>query len=313
LIHTFERNLNEHWSLKESDLMHLSWEEIEAKLLAKIEESLKRSEDLILGESGYIARDLEKNSSKLEEALQDPSALMSLLIMMMFGRVITFDDTSHKRKFKAKARLNYIFLAAQQLEGHPVEEVQKKVLDHLEKAQDRLSLIYGQARLEDLQARSLTLGDLEKEDRPVAPKLVDAFGEERFEELKTLNIDQLPEQDQQTAVKVFGHHIQNNYYRQLLLSHISSLWVDYLTKVEALRISVKMEAYAQRDPLVQYKGQASEMFSQLLSDIRAAVIHQMFRARRLRTSGPRPVQKIIRTKTKVKKKKKSSSKRHRHK
>ena len=55
--------------------------------------------------------------------------------------------------------------------------------------------------------------------------------------------------------------------------------MEYLTQVEALRVSVRMEAYGQRDPLVQYRGQASEMFSQLLSDIRAGVIDQMFRAR----------------------------------
>ncbi|MFN2303125.1 MAG: hypothetical protein ACK2TV_05265, partial [Anaerolineales bacterium] len=71
----------------------------------------------------------------------------------------------------------------------------------------------------------------------------------------------------------------NHLYRQLLLSKISELWVDYLTKVEALRVSVRMEAYGQRDPLVEYKGQASTMFSDLLSDIRAGVIDQMFRAR----------------------------------
>jgi preprotein translocase subunit SecA len=55
--------------------------------------------------------------------------------------------------------------------------------------------------------------------------------------------------------------------------------VEYLTKVEALRVSVRMEAYGQRDPLVEYKSQATTMFSGLLSDIRAGVISQMFRAR----------------------------------
>jgi len=57
------------------------------------------------------------------------------------------------------------------------------------------------------------------------------------------------------------------------------LWVDYLTKVEALRVSIGLEAYAQRDPLVQYKGRASEMFQQLLEDVRALVISRAFAAR----------------------------------
>jgi len=57
------------------------------------------------------------------------------------------------------------------------------------------------------------------------------------------------------------------------------LWVEYLTKMEALRVSIGLEAYAQRDPLVQYKSQASEMFTQLLEDVRGLVIGRAFAAR----------------------------------
>jgi preprotein translocase subunit SecA len=68
-------------------------------------------------------------------------------------------------------------------------------------------------------------------------------------------------------------------HRRLLLSAFSELWVEYLTKVEALRISIGLEAYAQRDPLVQYKGRASEMFAQLLEDVRGLVIGRAFASR----------------------------------
>ncbi|WP_322793092.1 hypothetical protein, partial [Bellilinea sp.] len=43
-----------------------------------------------------------------------------------------------------------------------------------------------------------------------------------------------------------------------------------------LRVSIGLEAYAQRDPLVQYKSKATELFSQLLKDIRAGVVARMF-------------------------------------
>jgi preprotein translocase subunit SecA len=69
---------------------------------------------------------------------------------------------------------------------------------------------------------------------------------------------------------------QNQAYRQALLGAITELWVDYLTRVEALRVSVGLEAYAQRDPLVQYKSRASEMFQTLLADIRGVVISRIF-------------------------------------
>jgi Preprotein translocase subunit SecA (ATPase, RNA helicase) len=73
-----------------------------------------------------------------------------------------------------------------------------------------------------------------------------------------------------------AERLQNQVYRQVLLGAITELWVDYLTHVEALRVSVGLEAYAQRDPLVQYKSQASEMFQTLLADIRSTVISRIF-------------------------------------
>jgi preprotein translocase subunit SecA len=78
------------------------------------------------------------------------------------------------------------------------------------------------------------------------------------------------------SVEEIGHRVQNQIYRQVLLGAITELWVDYLTRVEALRVSIGLEAYAQTDPLVKYKSQASEMFQTLLSDIRAGVIGRIF-------------------------------------
>jgi preprotein translocase subunit SecA len=76
--------------------------------------------------------------------------------------------------------------------------------------------------------------------------------------------------------EAIGENLQNQIYRQVLLGAITELWVDYLTRVEALRVSIGLEAYAQSDPLVKYKGQASVMFQTLLTDIRAGIIGRIF-------------------------------------
>ncbi len=55
--------------------------------------------------------------------------------------------------------------------------------------------------------------------------------------------------------------------------------MEYLTKMEALRVSITMESYAQRDPLVQYKSKASTMYTELFSEVRQTVISRMFRYR----------------------------------
>ena len=57
---------------------------------------------------------------------------------------------------------------------------------------------------------------------------------------------------------------------------IAELWVDYLTQMESLRISIGLEAYAQRDPLVQYKNKAFEFFQELLANMRLGVVSRMF-------------------------------------
>jgi preprotein translocase subunit SecA len=52
--------------------------------------------------------------------------------------------------------------------------------------------------------------------------------------------------------------------------------VEYLTQMEALRTSVGLEAYAQRDPLVQYKSSAFDLFQALMQEVRSGVVSRLF-------------------------------------
>jgi preprotein translocase subunit SecA len=310
LILTFEQRLNDNWNIQASDLASLSWEDVYKTLMSRVNETLKRREDYVLGESGEIAKDLDSNQDMMEEALQDRGALMRLLLLITQGQVITFDDRTHRRMIKATRRLTYIFSAAQQLEGKPVEGVQQDILRHLEAAQDKLALVWGQAELTRLHNAGHTLGQLTGswQDR-----LISQIGQEDFDRLKDMSIESFSTDDQKCLAMAFGGFAQNRLYRQLLLSKISELWVEYLTKVEALRVSVKMEAYGQKDPLVVYKSEASSMFSELLSDIRAGVISQMFRARMMSQEELKKIQESAKQSASQSEKaptKKKSRKRH---
>jgi preprotein translocase subunit SecA len=276
LILTFERRLIDNWNLKASELMNESWADIQSQLLDRLDDSLGRREERFLGESGEIARDLDANQEQMEAALNDPTALMGLLMIMTQGRVITFDERTHRRMMKQTMRLTYVFLAARELEHGSVEDIQRDILLHLETAQDKLCQVWGQVEFDRIHNAGHTLADLSKDWQE---RLSARLSEDAFKRMATQNLDHLSDADRDSLVEVLGSISQNQLYRQLLLSKISELWVDYLTKVEALRVSVRMEAYGQRDPLVQYKGQASTMFSDLLSDIRAGVIDRMFRTR----------------------------------
>jgi preprotein translocase subunit SecA len=83
-----------------------------------------------------------------------------------------------------------------------------------------------------------------------------------------------PRRDQ--VVDELGRRALTEIYRQLILGVVTELWVDYLTQMEALRVAIGLEAYAQRDPLVQYKSRAFGLFQDLLSNMRLGVVTRMF-------------------------------------
>ena len=313
LILTFERRLNDNWNLKAADYLDHSWDKIQDMLMTRVKDTLGRRREYLLGDSGEIARDLQENRELMAAAIQDPGALLHLLILMTQGKVITFDDRTHRRKMKATMRLTYVFLAAYQMGSLTYEEVQEDILNHLETAQDKLGKIWGQSELERLHKAGHTLANLSESWQR---RLSNIIGEESFIKIKGQPLNQLSPSDHEIVVIGLGSFAQNRLYRELLLAKISELWVEYLTNVEALRVSVKMEAYGQRDPLVAYKGQASEMFTSLLSDIRAGVISKMFRARLVSGDALKKIKEITRqnqvqpASSSRKRHKKKSRKRH---
>jgi len=171
------------------------------------------------------------------EPAEDDDARLRLLMALSQGLRTAFDSKTHRQVKQAYTRFSYVFLTAGYLQDRPEDEVADEVLQHLSEAEEALVLAWGQ-------------GELAKRG-------------------------QIDGQDEAEAMKV-GRQVLNQVHRQLLLQAITEQWVEYLTRVEALRVSIGLEAYAQRDPLVQYKAQASEMFQGLMSDIRSLVISRVF-------------------------------------
>jgi len=80
------------------------------------------------------------------------------------------------------------------------------------------------------------------------------------------------------------------------LSVIDSLWMDHLDAIDDLREGIGLRGYGQRDPLVEYKAEAFNMFEKLIAQIDYQVIHRIFKVQISKEpqSIPKP-QKIITT------------------
>ncbi len=62
------------------------------------------------------------------------------------------------------------------------------------------------------------------------------------------------------------------------LRSLDMLWVEHLENMESLRESVRLRAYGQRDPLVEYKKEGHTMFKDLLDNYEKLVINSIMRA-----------------------------------
>jgi preprotein translocase subunit SecA len=146
-----------------------------------------------------------------------------------------------------------------------------------------MEVAWGKIEFERFKLSDLPLSAF---DAPTRKAMIEAMGEDAVASLDNKKGSDLSSGEVDTIATILGRRMQNGIYRHILVTTISDLWVDYLTRMDALRVSIGLEAYAQRDPLVQYKSQASEMFRTLLSEIRAGVISRMYLYQPRRAAAP---------------------------
>jgi preprotein translocase subunit SecA len=273
LISAIERRLEESLNLKPSSLQGQDWVDVAGQVLDAVAHLYDVRIQRLAGEDGQVARDLQPVVGRFDGVEMTDGDWMELMMLMAQGTRLAFDARTHRRGVRSYNRLNYIFLASRLLQDAEAADMTERVLEHMETALERLQEARGTAEWNFLYQNEASLDKIDEGRRA---RLIEAFGVERFEEIGSTPVTELGESERSLVIQTLGQYSQNTVYRDLLLRVISDQWVDYLTKVEALRVSIGMEAYAQRDPLVQYKGQASEMFKTLLSEIRTGVIAHVF-------------------------------------
>ncbi len=245
-----------------------SWDEAADKILAASRALMQRQRERL---TAQVERDLDVLFQR--ESGEDDSSRLRLLLSLAQGARTLFDQRTHRQVRQVFNRFNYVYLAAHLLEDRSADDVTDAVMEHLEAAEAALQTAWGQGEYARISQNATRLADF----GPAAQVLAESSSDGASgEDWRNRPVTDLSDEEREKLIQAIGSFVLNEVKRQLLLSAITELWVDYLTKVEALRVSIGLEAYAQRDPLVQYKGQASELFHQLLADVRAAVIGRVF-------------------------------------
>ncbi|MCL5097367.1 MAG: hypothetical protein M1608_07545 [Candidatus Omnitrophica bacterium] len=272
LIGALERRLETEVNLKPDELAKEEWKAVGEKLSRVVRDEFAQRREHLIGANneGQIAKELAENLGKVEGQIHD-GHLLNALIAIPETRTTAFDKKTHRQIVQRKKRLSLAYYAARFLEKLDAEAITEKVLAHLKYAQKAMQAIWGQGAWE-----SMASGTLENVNEAGRALLKEALGAEAFESLNGRPLNELSAEAKQKAIASLGKRGLTESYRQLLLRVISELWIDYLTRMEALRISIRLEAYAQRDPLVEYKAQAYRMFQDLFADMRSSLVNRMF-------------------------------------
>lgn len=103
-----------------------------------------------------------------------------------------------------------------------------------------------------------------------------------------VNLAGLDEDDEQVAAELANlpaekvaeiKHPLRRIERDILLSVIDNRWIDYLHNLDGLREGIGLRAYGQKDPLIEYKREAFEMFQNLTYEIQRDTVMILFNTR----------------------------------
>lgn len=76
-----------------------------------------------------------------------------------------------------------------------------------------------------------------------------------------------------------AHNVMRNIEKDVLLRVIDNKWIDHLHNIDMLRDGIGLRAYGQKDPLIEYKKEAYDLFNTMMSEIQGETVKHLFRTK----------------------------------
>jgi preprotein translocase subunit SecA len=226
--------------------------------VAGLMNALRVEEDMPI-ESGMLTRSLEGAQKKVETFYYDTRK-----------QVFEYDEVMNNQRRAIYAERRRV------LEGLDLKE---QVLQYAEKTMDEIVDAYINPELppEEWKLDSMTskvkefvylLADLEPSqlDSMTVPEIKNFLHEEVR---KAYDI-------KEHQINTVRPGLMREAERFFILQQIDTLWREHLQAMDALRESIGLRGYGQKDPLIEYKQEGYEMFLEMMIDIRRNVVYSLF-------------------------------------
>ena len=75
------------------------------------------------------------------------------------------------------------------------------------------------------------------------------------------------------------HNVIRDLERDILLRVVDNKWIDHLHNIDMLREGIGLRAYGQKDPLIEYKREAYDLFNKMMFEIQGDTVKHLFRTK----------------------------------
>ena len=252
---------------------------------------------------GRCGRQGDPGSSRFYVSLEDD--LMRLFgsdkLMGMMGKLGMEEGQVIEHPWITRS----IEIAQKRVETHNFD-IRKQLLDYDNVMNKQREVIYTQRQdiLEGASLKDHVSGILEKivdatvliycaehssSHEPDMPGLTNAvklkFGVEvKVSALSSLSSEQIKGELSEIVAKAYqekeqaiGEDLMRHMERMVFLQVIDSKWKDHLYAMDSLREGIGLRAYGQRDPLIEYKREGFNMFSQMIEGIEEDAAEMLFK------------------------------------
>jgi preprotein translocase subunit SecA len=226
--------------------------------VAGLMDAFRVEEDMPI-ESGMLTRSLEGAQKKVETFYYDARK-----------QVFEYDEVMNNQRRAIYAERRRV------LEGMDLKE---QVLQYAEKTMDEIVTAYINP---ELPAEEWDLEKLVSKSQEFVYLLKDITPKD-LEDMSVSEIKMFLHEEVRKAYEIKEHQVDNirpglmrEAERFFILQQIDTLWREHLQAIEALRESIGLRGYGQKDPLIEYKQEGYEMFLEMMIDIRRNVVYSLF-------------------------------------
>jgi preprotein translocase subunit SecA len=216
-------------------------------------------------EASILSKQIENAQKKVEEQN-----------FVMRKNVLKYDDVMNSQRQVIYAQRRRVLEGSdmsEEIRGWIDEVIARAVESYTGEEQEEIDLDALCQAMSDLYGSDITPDELREEVRLEPSELIEEFQQDAR--------DAYADKEQE-----LGAELMRELERFVTLQVVDVRWREHLENMDYLREGVHLRAFAQKDPLVEYRGEGHAMFEELSAAIREEVVATLFHAQLAPEAAP---------------------------